>query len=206
MSLIQPIILDEKEYVHGKTGKETTGYYKRVLHVVEYEAIRKAAKKFNNQLRLDLELLTAGRYNELRELQWNKQWFEWDNNALKIKEHKVFRVRRTPQRYVHLSNMGKTQVETFLNMKDAPRLPSYSAMRENLKRWVERANVDPRGLSVRCFRKTYESWLMFYYPEKSFAIFQSTGHTPDVAMEHYVNTPFNEEDKILMKKYVEGWE
>lgn len=204
MALIQPILLSETEYTHGTTKKQITGHYKRVLHVVEYEALRKGSGKFSNQLRLDLELLTAGRYRELRELQWNKQWFEWDNNSLHIKEHKIFRVRKTPQRYIHLSTLGKAQVETFLNSKNIV-LSSYSAMGENLKRWAERADIDPRGLTVKCFRKTYESWLMFYYPEKSFSIFQSVGHTPEVAMKHYVNTPFTEEDKILMKKYIEGW-
>ncbi len=206
MTIIQPILLGGKKYTHGLTGKEVEGYHRRVLHPIEFIALRKAAKKYENQLRLDLELLTAGRYSELRELQWNKQWYEFDNNALHIKEHKVKRLERgVPERYIHLSNRGKSQVEAFLNHPNI-RLSSYAAMWNNLARWAQKANIDPTGLTVKCFRKTYESWLIYIYPEKAISIFLSTGHTQKTAMEHYLNLPFTEEDKILMMEYVEGWQ
>lgn len=46
---------------------------------------------------------------------------------------------------------------------------------------------------------------MFYYPEKSISVLQSTGNTEKVALEHYLNLPFTAEDGVLMQEYMEGW-
>jgi len=34
---------------------------------------------------------------------------------------------------------------------------------------------------------------------------QSQGHTTMTSLQHYMNSPFTEEDKLTMKNYVEGW-
>nr|ACD75439.1 AMDV4_10 [uncultured virus] len=83
--------------------------------------------------------------------------------------------------------------------------PAYSTMEDNMKRWAIKAEVDTTGLSIKCLRKTYESWLITIYPEKSISILQSVGHTQKVSMEHYANLPFTDRDTLLMKPYVEGW-
>jgi integrase len=149
-------------------------------------------------------LLTAGRLTELREMQINRQWFDFDTNSIHVKEHKPKRLYRgIKDRYIHLSTMGSTVVKTFLYNGFA--VPSYPTILENLRRWGKRANIDLTSLSAKVFRHTYESWLVFYYPEKSLSILQSTGHTQSVALQHYLNLPFTETDRIQMERYVSGW-
>lgn len=176
----------------------------RVLWPEEYKAIYAAAGKYKNQVILDTLLLTAGRITELKEMQINRQWFDFQAHAIHVMEHKEKRREKgLKDRYIHLSTKGVEVIRSFLYNKFY--IPSYSTIQENLIRWAEKANVDPAALSGKVFRKTYESWLMFYYPMKSLSILQSTGNSEKVALEHYLNLPFTEEDRILMKDYVDGW-
>ena len=202
MYICTPILKGGKEiYVDGAVKHL---YAQRVLTPTEYVAIYEASQKWENQVRLDLCLLTAGRYAELREFQVNKQWFEIDHNALHVKEHKNQRLKRgIKDRYIHLSRKGVDMVKVFVNSKFI--LSNYTTMQANLIRWAQRANVSTEGLSIKCMRKTYESWLIASYPDKTLAILQSTGHTQAVSMEHYANLPFTQKDLELMKPYVEGW-
>ena len=131
----------------------------RVLRPVEYRAIYYAAQKYSNQVILDCLLLTAGRITELKEMQINRQWFDFDGRNIHVMEHKEKRVARgIRDRYIHLSIKGTEVVRNFLNNKYY--IPSYQAIEQNLKRWASKANVDPSFLSAKVFRKTYESWLI----------------------------------------------
>ena len=200
--IVSPILKGGKEVDSNGVVKHI--YAQRVLTPTEYMAIYEASQKWENQVRLDLCLLTAGRYSELREFQVNRQWFEIDHNALHVKEHKKERLKRgIKDRYIHLSRKGVDMVKVFVNSGFT--LSNYAAMQANLIRWAQRANVSDEGLSIKCMRKTYESWLIATYPDKTLSVLQSTGHTQAVSMEHYANLPFTEKDLQLMKPYVEGW-
>ncbi len=200
MKFRQPILRMLPSYdEYDEEGRQV-----RVLYPEEYLELRKAAGKYENQLRLDLCLLTTARYSELLELQVNKQWF--DGHSIHIVEHKVKRKQRgVRDRYIHLSDMGKQVVAAFLNNKDI-RLSTYSAMRQNLHRWAKYVDIDTTSLSIHSLRATGESWLMFYYPEKTIPILQSTGHTERTALLHYLNLPFNDLDRVMMRPYLGGWE
>ena len=176
----------------------------RVLRPSEYLALWNASTKYENRTVLDCMLLTAGRITELREMQVNRQWFDIDSNSIHIKEHKIKRQQRgIKDRYIHLSTMGSVVVQSFLH--NGFRIPSYPTIQENLQRWGMRANIDLSSLSAKVFRHTYESWLIFYYPEKSISILQSTGHSFETALQHYLNLPFTQKDKVEMERYVSGW-
>jgi integrase len=176
----------------------------RVLRPMEYKAIWNASKKFQNQIVLDTLLLTAGRITELKEMQINRQWFDFTNNSIHVKEHKIKRMERgVLDRYIHLSIKGSVVVQTFLH--NGFKIPSYPTIQENLRRWATASGISTESLSAKTFRKTYESWLVFSFPEKSLSILQSTGHTQSVALSHYLNMPFTEKDKLEMSEYVTGW-
>ncbi len=153
---------------------------------------------------MDSLLLTAGRITELKEMEINKQWFDFDGKNIHIKEHKVKRLERgVKDRYIHLSIKGVEVIRNFLNNKYY--IPSYQAIEGNLKRWATKANIDTYVLSAKVIRKTYESWIIFSMPDKTITILQSTGRTQEVAIEHYLNMPFTEKEQIEMKEYIEGW-
>jgi hypothetical protein len=71
---------------------------------------------------------------------------------------------------------------------------------------MKKAGLYPDYMSPKTTRKTWESWLVWYYPEKFATIFGSQGHNELTALRHYVNLPFNTRDKEEMKSFVEGWE
>ncbi|EQD73940.1 site-specific recombinase, phage integrase family, partial [mine drainage metagenome] len=50
-------------------------------------------------------------------------------------------------------------------------------------------------MNNKTFRKTWESWLVFYYPDKALQIALSQCHTTVTQYEHYVNIPFEEYDR-----------
>ena len=98
-------------------------------------------------------------------------------------------------------------------------LPNYQSWNENLACWAYKAGFPEaeirerngkkyhvcKGLSVKSTRKTWESWLMFNYPQHIATITLSQGHTQITSLQHYVNMPFTEADRIEIHNYVEGW-
>ena len=66
------------------------------------------------------------------------------------------------ERYVILNPLGRMAINNFLMLKEE--LPSNQTWRENMIRWAEGAGIDPIGLCPKTTRKTWESWLVFFYP------------------------------------------
>ena len=149
-------------------------------------------------------LLYSGmRYIEVQRLYENPNWFNGDTihltkDAIKKKKATI------SERYVHLNQAGRRAIRYFLSGKN--NLPDYSTWRENLKRWMKKARLYPDYMSPKTTRKTWESWLVWYYQEKIATIFGSQGHNELTALRHYVNLPFNTGDKEEMKAFLEGWE
>ena len=174
----------------------------RILRADEYDVLKRGAKNIENQTNLDACLLLGARYEECRDIQKHPEWFDGDFiNLPSEAQHKVKRIQK--ERWIRLSSIGKTIIPYFL--KNKRRLPSVQSWDENLIRWAKRAGLNPVGLSARSLRKTYESWLVFYYPQVVSMIFLSQGHQTLTALEHYINLPFTEEDKKNIKKWVDGW-
>lgn len=182
------------------------GLKSRVLFPEEFIAICNVIEKMGKDKKDDLTnlqmcLLMGTRYEEARRIQANPNCYdksggfiEIKNKKVKVKEHK---------RYIRLSSKAKNIIPYFFNVDK--RLPSMQAWDKKLKGYARLAGIGDEGISSRMMRKTYESWLMFYYPNQTMMILQSQGHLLATALEHYINTPFNEEDKRLMKEWVEGW-
>ena len=64
------------------------------------------------------------------------------------------------------------------------------------------ASINTKGLCCKSFRKTWESWLVSYYPDKLPYIFLSHGHNELTSLKHYLNLPFTKEDKQSISEYV----
>ena len=151
-------------------------------------------------------LLYSGcRYVEMQRLYKHPEWFR-DKFIHLTKKSRATRKKKAvmDERYVHLNQAGISAIRHFLDGNK--NLPTYKAWRENLVRWAEMAEISTELLSPKTTRKTWESWLVWYYPEKIATIFGSQGHTELTALRHYVNLPFTTDDKADMKRYVEGWE
>lgn len=179
----------------------------RIFRPDEYTLLR-SPLKLNQQTWLDAMLNTGMRYEELKEFQKNPKWFDGDFiNLPEGAEKKGRKVgkrknRTRPERSIRLTPQGKTIIKYFLRDK---KVPTRTGMNANLKRWCVKAELDPKGVSIKTFRKTWESWLVFYYPVHFQLICLSQGHTPSTSSMYYLNMPFTDSDKEGMKSWVEGW-
>jgi len=171
----------------------------RILRPSEVRKLIDAIPKNINRERFEVLLFTGCRYTELVDAFGKKERI--DGKFLKIKNTKA-KVKEK-FRYVRLNNQGLRAVDYF--MRHEKPLPSYVTWNENLNRWSKKAHLDPKGISVKTTRKTWESWLVTMYPMQITQIFLSMGHESTTALKHYLQLPFTEQDKEDMKYYTDGW-
>ena len=174
----------------------------RILRPKEWKALVDACPKIEYRTMLQALMFTGMRYIEMQRFQKYPSWFTGDFIHLpKFADRKV--KRKQPERWVRLNQQGRMIVEYFLQMDEE--LPAYQNWRDNMKRWAERGGISSEGMGVKTTRKTWESWLMFYYPGFMADITLSQGHDTITSIQHYLNMPFTEVDHLQMKNYVEGW-
>lgn len=177
------------------------GKYKptRILRPCEVRQLVNAIPKNENKEKFEALLYTGSRYSELKWLYDNPKYFTGKTiKVFSTKPEAVFE-----ERYIRLNVQGQRAISYFLRSKK--NLPHYTVWDENLKRWAKMANLDPKGISIKTTRKTWESFLVTYYPKNLDFIYLSQGHTRMTALEFYLMLPFTDEDIEDMKFYVEGW-
>ena len=172
----------------------------RILRPNEYEQLRLNIS-LEKQTQLDVLLLGGMRYVEAQRLQKNPEWF--DGNFIHLPEGaQKKKKRKQRERWIRLNPLAKAKIPYFFEGKLLPNINSWNFW---LKRVGEKSGIGSKGLSAKTTRKTWESWLAFYYPSQISLIFLSQGHTDLVSLQHYLNMPFLESDKVEMKNWVEGW-
>lgn len=175
----------------------------RVLRPNEYKLIESEILKMHHKVMLQALLFTGMRFIELRRLKNNPKWFDGDFIKISlgagINKEKI----RLKERWVRLNALGKMAITNYLMIPQE--LPTNQTWRENLIRWAENAGIESIGLCPKSSRKTWESWLMFYYPDKALQILMSQGHSGEISLKHYLNFPFTMQDKMEMNQYVGGW-
>lgn len=173
----------------------------RILRPQEFKMIVDNIK-VDYQIMFKTLLLTGMRYVEARRFQNHPNWF--DGNFVNLPTGAIFKKKvKMSERSIRLNSLGRTLIPIFLNLNHD--LPSRIAWREDLRRWASNVGLKPDGLCAKTTRKTLESWLMFYYPERRLEIVLNQGHTSVTSVEHYLNMPFTNEDKIGMEEFVAGW-
>jgi integrase len=173
----------------------------RILRPSEFEQLLKGAGSLEFQTNLKALLLMGCRYLEGTKIQKHPEWYDHETGTIHIKEKKVKRTAK--ERYIRLSHIGHEVIPHFLQGKPLPKHPQ--GFLQDMRRWAVIGGLDPVGLSARTLRKSWESWLMVCYPERSSFIYLSQGHTELVSLQHYQGIPFTAADKEDMKKWTEGW-
>ncbi len=193
-----------KTKIIGKQGGEQLK--SRVLFPEEVLALFGVLEKMGKSAKDDLTnfkmcLLTGARYEEARWIQKNPKCFDKEGRNVRIETQKV-KVKEKV-RYTRLSNAAMAEIGHFFNVDRF--LPTMACWDKKLKRWANLAGITDEGVSSRMMRKTYESWLSFYFPMRRYEILESQGHNEATALKYYIKIPFIESDKIQMKEFVEGW-
>lgn len=174
----------------------------RVLRPDEYVALRSGAPKEAKRADLDGLLYGGLRYVEAQRFKEHPEWLD-PKGFIHLPEEAVLKSkRRQLQRWVRLNPRGLEAMGKFLR---TPRLPTTQAWGQDLRRWAKTAGLDPVGLGPKTTRKTWESWLVYCYPEQQTYITLSQGHTSTTSVSHYLNMPFVGEDRERMRPFLEGY-
>ena len=172
----------------------------RILRPVEFETLRDAMDPNTRRICTSL-LLTGMRYAELQRFRENPDWL--DGKFIYLPRGSMLKVKaKQRERAIRLSDMGKTLLPDLFQVPHP--LPELPTLDMKLRRLSKRI-LDGAPINNKSFRKTWESWLVFYYPDKALQIALSQGHTTTTQYEHYLNIPFEEDDRKEMRKWVEGW-
>jgi len=174
----------------------------RILRPWECRALISAIPKNDYKTMFKMLLFSGMRYVEGQRFQDHPEWFDGIFIHLPILAMKK-KKRKQRERTVHLSAAGKEVMYAFTNMKRP--IPGYTSWIEDLERWAGLADISTVELGPKTTRKTYESWLVTYFPIWTLQIAMSQGHTTDTALRHYLNLGFIERDREEMKDFVEGW-
>lgn len=174
----------------------------QVLTPKEFEVLREVITDFERKTQLDFLLLSGMRYAEAIRLHKNRAWFS--NGFIHLPSEKGQRKKKRSQkeRWVRLNKVGKDKTEAFLHTRG---LPSINGWNQLMLSWGEKAGIRDKELSAKTTRKTWESWLVHYYPNRYLDVALSQGHTAVTQLQHYLNMPFTVSDKEGMKPWVEGW-
>jgi len=168
----------------------------RILRPSEFKMLKGSITNREKQILVDALLLTGLRYEEAVRLRHNPDWF--DGNFINLPEWAQQKAKRKQrERWVRLSIPGKYVMREFF----AIRMPSRVAF----DKWIRYNFPLIEGLSAKTFRKTWESWLLFSFPDKAMEIALSQGHTELTQLRHYANLPFLDKDREEMKEFVVGW-
>lgn len=194
----------EKSVIEKKPMKPNVIQMKtRILRPSEYEILRNIANPKYHVL-FDAASLTGMRVVELRLFLQNPIWF--DGTFIHLPRVAIKKKKATiNQRWVHLSSRGRALIENVHQILDGTKIPSESAISLYMERCAIRGEMSTDGLNMKMFRKTWESWLIASYPDRKEEVFLSQGHTSLTALQHYVDLPFTDEDKMKMKEWTERW-
>jgi hypothetical protein len=163
------------------------------------------------------------RYQEVLRLKADPSGFDPIRRVIKVKSGK--KASQYSERFVRPTEDGVNAVHDFLD-DERKKYPSSTVLMMNLVTWGRRAFLLPApelkglidiganagfernnvyGLSVKSFRKTWESWLASTYPDIIEWICLSQGHTSRTSMAHYLGVPFTADERSHIYKYTVGW-
>jgi len=171
----------------------------RVFRPWEFEAILNNIPRVSIEQATNLKvaLLTGARYVELQLLQRNPSWFDGEFVVLPGRKWKA------KKRWVRLNPIAQNLLPPFFISRE---LPTSQAWGQNLRRWARKAGINPNYISAKTTRKTWESWLVFCYPDLFSFIMMSQGHSEITSFRHYMNLGFKKSDAQLMRKWTSGWD
>lgn len=162
---------------------------------------QKSNKIQRYQIICDAMLMTGMRYVEFNDLA--RSWYSGPRRVINIPKGGKKKCLYT-ERTVMLSLPACDAVERYLASGLKP--PHRVSMREALRAYATKAGIGEDGICPKMFRKTWESWLMAWGPERVLYIAASMGHTVDVMQKHYLGLGFpKEEIDTIGSRYAVQW-
>jgi len=196
----------------------------RILTPAEYQSLDRVVAKPSLKVLLRALLFTGMRYQELIRLKQNPSGFHPDKGYILVKSGKREAV--YSERYVHLTPAGVQAVKDFL-ADERMDYPSSAVMTKNLCAWARAAHLEAApeleggkisqganaglnrqnvwGMSVKSFRKSWESWLAVSFPDRLEMVMLSQGHQTATSIKHYLGVPFSQDEREEIRTMTAGW-
>lgn len=184
----------------GPIVRSSAKFEVKTFKTSKWEILRDARDMDTKRICTSL-LVTGMKYAELQRLRENHDWLGGKfiylsrGSMLKVNE-------KQRERALMLSDMGKTILRDLFQVPDP--MPERPTFYMKLRRLSRRTPDDP-SINNKTFGKTRESWLLFYFSDKTLQIALSQGHTITISHEHDPSIPFEEDDRKDMRKWAEGW-
>lgn len=174
----------------------------QILIPSEYDILYNSIEKPRLQMLLDTLLNTGMRYQELRNFANNKKWFDNKNRAIVLPQSATKTKRG---RTIHLTPEFNKNLTLYLSNSNLE-VSTRIAMNENLKRWCKPLKSKLSFIpTVKTFRKTWESWLLFAEYDST-KVAANQGHTTTIQLNHYLNfsSKLKSEKQLVIDK-TKGW-
>ena len=183
----------------------------RIFTPLEIERIQRVITKPSLLALFNLLLFTGMRLSEVAQIAKEPGRFDPVRKCIEINSTKA--KAKDAVRKVRLNDQGVEAVKEYLKN---PYVPSCSSVwQSNLIRWSRQAHLtefekydsssNPYDVTVRSTRKTWECWLCACFEERLPTITKSMGHTAPVALKHYIDFNFTDEEIERIYKYTKGW-
>jgi len=177
----------------------------RILRPSELDKLINAISKDYHRLIIKSLFYSGMRFRELQRFNDNPQWLLKDTQHIHLPPGANLKVKcKQSERWISLNPLGYEIISQLVG--NSFHLPGRQTLNENLQRWGLKARIGDEGICIKMFRKSVESWLMFYYPNNLLNITLSMGHNELTSLKHYLNLPFTPQDKINMSKYIGGYQ
>lgn len=168
-----------------------------ILSPSEYQILLSGTPKLKARFQVETMLNTGMRYIELQRFGKNSRYFDPKNRLISLPGAST---KTGNSRDVHLTPQFSSRLELFLASSSLA-FPARQVMDANLKRW--NAGL---GCTVKTFRKTWETWLLATYQDRSLDVWMSQGHTGTVSMNHYYGSVGKLKSEMdAVREYVKGW-
>lgn len=175
----------------------------RVLTPEAYDRLKEAIPKKENKAALEVCTITGMRFVEVRRLYNNKDWYSEKRNQIKLpKEAQRKKKQILEERTIDMLPSSMPYIlDAFYQGSEPPTLQTWN---ENLKRWSEKAGINPYGLSAKTTRKTCECW-MLAVGVPPFRVYKRQGHDPVTSMKHYQEISFTDPELRDIEKRLQEW-
>jgi len=175
----------------------------RVLTPDDYDNILLQIDKPYQRRRFLILFWSGMRYAEFERFHSNPEWYIKTRNAIHLPEHAQRKVKRKQlDRYIH--PLPELLQEIISQFHLDPKPPCLQGWNQSLKRWSEKAGLNPYGMSAKTTRKSIESWMIAAgVPEN--VVYLRQGHDRITSLQHYQGLPFTEAEKTEIKRRLAGW-
>lgn len=176
----------------------------RVLTPNEYDQIVNSIDKSPLRRRFLILFWSGMRYAEFQRFHAHPEWWDPSRGVIDLPAYAVQKKKRSrSQRQRYIRPLPELMNEIIDQFFLDPKPSSLQTWNANLKRWAEKAELDPIGLSAKSTRKSIESW-MIRAGMPVHEVYLRQGHDELTSLRHYQGLPFTDSELQEIKRKLAG--